>query len=134
MLEWLLWFAVACAAIGGIFGSRSAWALLGSLALGLLVNHLGLQFNAVVWAMVDMLVALIIIHGSMRKRDMLIVALFGPIWMFYFADEYVRYTVVTCLMALQLLLTFPISRFWHRAKSTPLPDTTNPFDLMVSQQ
>lgn len=134
MTQALLWLAVAAAVSGALWGFRlrSPWqsvkrnraplALLASLALCVLVlEPLGMPFDWVLWVGIDLaVIAALLRHpvSDTPTRDIVILSLFVPAWVFYSMEPPVRFQGGLAVVITQLLLTFPAEDLqrWIRAR------------------
>lgn len=57
----------------------------------------------------------------MSVRDTLVVVLFVPVWALYGADLPYADKGISAIVAVQLLLTFPVRRAWAKVRGKPLP-------------
>lgn len=86
---------------------------------------MGVPFNPALNLAIDMTVILwiaigwanAVLQGSYGKmRDVPILALFAPIWALYFLEFDWRSYAIDGLIAMQLLLTFPVKRAWKQVR------------------
>jgi len=112
-----LTFGVVAALIGVLARNVTAAALLCSFVFSTMLCRLGVEFNFVLWVAIDLAVILCIIHPKMRKRDIVVLALFMPIWVIYLCVPRWGAQAVDLLIALQMLLTFPAWRTLRASKA-----------------
>jgi hypothetical protein len=115
VIDALLILAVLCGCAGAMAGDRVAWPLLVSLGICVAMDVEGVEFDAELWMLIDVLVSLAIVNADMVKdpqahcRQWAIVALFPPAFVLYQMDASVRYIGCSAVVIAQLLLTFPLS-------------------------
>jgi hypothetical protein len=113
--------AVLCGCIAAWAGNRTAWPLLASAAASSLLIWAGVPFNLALWLLIDVAVIAAITSRPMSVRDTLVVVLFVPVWALYGADLPYAGKGISVIVALQLLLTFPVRRAWAKVRGKPLP-------------
>lgn len=106
MPEQGLWLAATLALVPAWMGSRTAWALLASLAYATALETMGVPFGAS-YIVADAYVMRAIWQPSMNLQDELILALFPVAWLGYALDEYTRYDIAMPVVILQFLLVLP---------------------------
>lgn len=94
----------------------TAAALLASNAFTFALCRAGVPFNFVLWVVVDLVVILIVIRPEMTRRDLVILALFAPIWALYLLRPEWWAQAVILTVVVQMLLTFPAGQAWALAK------------------
>lgn len=124
-----LLLALGClaAAVAVLAGNRTAMALLASTIYSTVLCELDVPFNVAFGLAVDLAVIMWIIVGWAetvlrggygKQRDVAILALFLPIWALYFLPGLPwRPMAIDALIALQLLITFPIKRAFSKGKA-----------------
>lgn len=110
MLEGALYAAIGCAACSALFGCRTAWVLLASVAFCLALDQAGVPFMPVYWMLFDLVVVLLLLRPTMTHADCVIVALFIPAWLFYFMPDEQRYVGSMLVTVIQLMLTAPVEK------------------------
>lgn len=126
MLDAVLALAVLCAGCAALRGSRTALALLAGTALEMGLSVVGVPFNPPGWMAIDAIVALSILIPPRTTTDKLVVALFGPAWVFYYIPGDAGYAGSVIVTSAQLLLSVPWMKLGRRLRSIHLPE--NPFD------
>jgi hypothetical protein len=106
----LLLAAAIAAVAGALARDPAAAALLGSNAFTYALCLLGVPFNFVLWVVVDLMAMLFIIRRDMSRRDLVVLALYLPIWPCYFEWNEVTSRVVIVLVSVQMFITFPVER------------------------
>lgn len=96
--------AALVASVSALMGSRTALALLCSLAASFLMT------DSVGLFLLDLLVLCAILRPNMTLADELIAALFVVAWAGYLADDQLRYDASYACVVLQMLLTLPVGR------------------------
>lgn len=126
------------AAVAGIHaGNRTAYALLGSAIFSTVLCEAGVRFVPALWLAIDLTVIMWVLVGWAdsvlqgqygKRRDITILAIFAAIWPLYFIETDWRHLAVDILVALQMLLTFPLRRTWDAARGwiDRLSDDTGP--------
>lgn len=106
MPDYALWLAVAIGCVAALMGDRTAFALLASAFVSWWVQSPHWQ----IWASLDFAVLSVIIRPNMGVADKLIAALFPVAWVSYCLPEWDRYNGSAAVVALQLYLTFPVTK------------------------
>jgi hypothetical protein len=129
VIEALFWIAVACGVAGALTGNRTAWALLASVAMCLALDSARIEFNFVVWMLIDLAVIFVIVRPGMTYSDVVILALFIPAWAFYVMPDPARFWGSFAVVVAQLLLCAPVAsvsararRWWADARDTDHTD------------
>jgi len=100
-------------------------ALLGSAIFSTILCEAGVPFRPSLNLAIDLTVIMWILVGWMdgmlkgnygKLRDVPILVLFLPIWALYFVEVDWRSYAIDALIAIQLLLTFPVKRTFELAK------------------
>lgn len=129
MLDLVIYLAALLALLGLVFRrDRVTLALLVSLVAAEIMMRSGLSFHIVWWAMLDALVFLFIVAGSVRRRELYVLLLFWMAWPAYLLPQVYRDIITSLVVILQFILVTPWGMVWRRAKKTPFPKTRNPFD------
>lgn len=125
MIDWLLAIAALAALTGSLARNVTAAALLGSLVFSLGLIAVGVPFNFLLWMGIDVVVILFIVRPDMKRRDLVILALFLPVWAIYLTMPAWCAEAIKTIVAAQMLLTFPLRRTWgaSRAFITRLRDS-----------
>jgi signal transduction histidine kinase len=110
ILTLLLAIAVLAALAGAYRHNLTSYALLGSFTFSTGLCWAEVPFNLILWLVVDLVVILFMMRPEMNRRDLVILALFAPIWTLYLAQPTWAPPAVDCLIAAQMLLTFPVRR------------------------
>ena len=125
MIPVVFWLAVACAVLGAVTRSRTAMALLGSVAACLVMDYAQVPFDFVTWVLIDLLVIAIIIPYEfgdsvktvirrMSKNDIWVVLLFPVAWVAYLTYDPWRYYGSMLVVISQLFLMFPCGSLYTR--------------------
>lgn len=137
-------FATVMVALGALsavvairVGNPTAMALLASAIVSSFYSELVeggvIGFYPVLLVALDLLVVIWIVVGWAnavaqkrygRKRDLVIIALFIPIWPLYFDERAWTNEAIDLLVATQMLLSFPVRTLWAQwgKRSKPLID------------
>lgn len=115
-LDLLLVTGCLAAVAGAVARNLTAIALLASFAFSEALCKLGVPFNFVLWVVIDLLVIICIIRPDMRHRELVVLALFLPIWALYIAWPQWGPQAIETLAAVQMLLTFPVRRAWAASR------------------
>lgn len=110
MIEAVFLIAIVAGGIAALAGNRAAIALLAGTAFTAGLVSVGMAFNLLVWMLVDLCVVVAIVHPRMRVREVIVVALFFPLWATYFVEGEQAWQASALISATQFLLTFPIFR------------------------
>lgn len=110
MIEAVFLFAIAAGGIAALTGSRAAIALLASTAFTAGMVAVGVPFILPLWMFVDVCVIAVVVHPHMRVREVVLVALFFPLWASYFVESEQGWRASALISATQFLLTFPLFR------------------------
>lgn len=126
-VTFLLALGCLAAAVAVLAGNRTAMALLASTIYSTVLCELNVPFHVSFGLAIDLAVIMWIIVGWAesvlrggygKQRDIAILALFLPIWALYFMPELAwRPTAIDALIAVQLLITFPIKRAISKGKA-----------------
>jgi hypothetical protein len=116
-MEYALALAILAALAGACVRNVTAAALLGSFAFSTTLCELGVPFNPILWMVIDVVVILFIIRPDMKRRDLVILAIFLPIWALYITMPPWASTVIDGLVVAQMLLTFPVRRTWGASQA-----------------
>lgn len=108
MIDALYLLAVLCGCIAALRGSRTAAILLLSAASVALLPLIGVGYDPLLWLTIDWAVIILIMRPNHIFMDDLIVVLFIPIWFFYLYGGELAQPVVSLIVTLQFLLTFPL--------------------------
>lgn len=97
--------------------------LLASVATCIFLTSKGVQFNFLLWLMIDLIVLagilidkiqlrspIIVYRIDITARDVVILALFAPAWVFYIHEPETREQGTFAVVVAQLFLTFPVAR------------------------
>ena len=128
----MIWLAAVPALFAALCGDRAALCLLASILITVGAEWLSVPFHPLLWACLDLLVAMAIVRPGMAKRDAVIVALFLPAWIAYLAPDPWRYWIPGGVVILQFLLTGPAINFrclFERARAAK--GQWRDFDLRV---
>lgn len=137
----ILAVATLAAVIGLLTGNKTAMVLLASTIYSSMLCWAEVEFNEALWLSIDMIAILWIVvlwadgvgRGVYGKtRDIVILALFAPIWALYFIEVEWRSYAINILIALQMFATFPWKRSGIRIRKTITKmrgDTTGGLEL-----
>lgn len=117
MADWLLIGAAFAALAGASARNVTAAALLGSLIFSLALIEIGVPFSFLLWMGIDVVVILFIVRADMKRRDIMILALFLPIWAIYLTMPAWCAEAIKTIVAAQMLLTFPVRRTWAASRA-----------------
>lgn len=132
MLTVIFWLAVACGLAGALARNRTAYALLASIAVCLVMEHYAVPFNFVLWVLIDLVVVLVIIRPALSRTDVIVLALFIPAWVAYLLPEYPRFAISFSVVVAQLALTFPVEPLRRKLAGWAAPRRPGDFDKMVA--
>lgn len=135
MIDALVLAALACGLIAAWRKDRTAWALLGSLALTSILRWCGISFDPLLWWLIDVaVIALIAAFGSHNLRDWVVMLLFLPAWCLYVSHLPYGGDGVNLIVSVQLFLTTPVR--WilstYRERARHAPDHWTEFDLRAA--
>lgn len=117
----LLALGCLAAAAGAWAKNWTALALLASTIFSTALCETGVPFKPSLNLAIDMVVIMWIVIGWAnavlkggygKLRDVPILVLFAPIWALYFIEADWRSYAIDGLIAMQMLLTFPVKRAW----------------------
>ena len=109
--------------------------LLGSATVTSLMAWAGVPFAWWLWTAIDVaVIGAILCFGHLLARDIVIVALFIPIWCLYATNLPYAGQGVNLMVAFQLLLTTPFKAIHrtYRERAQHHPDHWNEFDLRAA--
>lgn len=110
LFDALLAIGIVAAAAGIAARNMTAAALLATNAFTIGLDRLGVPFNFVLWIVVDLAAILCIMHPTMTRRDVAVIALFGPAWVLYLVQGEWPTNATKAVVSAQMLLTFPVKR------------------------
>jgi hypothetical protein len=113
-------FAVLCAGVGALCGSRTATALLVSTAFTTGLSVAGAPFLPLAWIAADLLAIAAILRWGNARTDRFVLALYPASWLFDFIDGDTAYACSVVVCSAQLILTLPFARILQRTRSLHL--------------
>lgn len=102
--------SLACGCFAAAWGSRAAWALIGSTALSSTLILVSAPFDMSLWLLIDVAVIGAIEAGKPKPSDHAIIGTFPFAWVLYHIQPTWWGDAITMIVALQFLLTVPWDR------------------------
>lgn len=130
-LELAVWPAAFMGLLAALAGDRAGRALLAGHVVAFIMERSGMDFQVLIWALVDTLIVLTIVRRNMPFRDLVITLLYVPMWIFYKAPDPFPHWVSCIGVIAQFLVasTAPdVRKCWRNMKIAPI---SNPFDLKL---